>query len=488
MPIVASCRLDRMHRALVLAAAAALMALPAAGGAAKTDYAAVALNVLPPGQSGDLRFPRTASDQLRLYDGLTPRLGNVRPADLARYFKPERFGVVGRVVRTERPRSGVRILRDRWGVPHVYGRTRADVEFGAGYATAEDRFILMELLRGPGRLAALDVPGIDPFALATSGRQFVPSETSELRIAQQLSLIRSSGPKGRQLVADVRSYVAGINAYYQRLGQGLRPWTTTDVVAVAALLGANLGVGGGDEIRRSMFLDALETQFGAERGIALWHRLAQQQVSKAPVSVEGVFPYGKTPPGNGNVVLDDGSFQPSGGGSPAAFHFHNPVAASNALLVSARRSNTGHPLFVAGTQVGFTYPEQLLELDLHGGGINARGASFPGLSFYVLLGRGKDFAWSATSANSDIVDQYVETLCGGDDGHYLYKGECRAMTTVAAGVLKGTATQPDRKIVSPRPCTGRLPVTRESRDGASRSRRGARRAVANCSLRSHSRT
>jgi acyl-homoserine lactone acylase PvdQ len=58
--------------------------------------------------------------------------------------------VTGKVVRTERPRPGLRILRDRWDVPHGYGRTRADVEFGAGYATAEDRFILMELLRGPG--------------------------------------------------------------------------------------------------------------------------------------------------------------------------------------------------------------------------------------------------------------------------------------------------------------------------------------------------
>src|SRR6266566_4195372 len=116
----------------------------------------------------------------------------------------------------------------------------------------------------------------------------------------------------------------------------------------------------------------------------------------------------------------------------------------NALLVSARLSATHHPLFVAGPQVGYTYPEILLELDLHGGGIDARGASFPGLSFYVLLGRGKDFAWSATSANSDIVDHYIETLCGGDQVH---KGECRPMTTFDAGLLQGTAKEPEREIV-----------------------------------------
>lgn len=437
-----------MRRALVVAGLAALLSIPAAGGAPKLDYAAVALNVLPPGQSGSLRFPANASDQIPLYDGLTPRLGNVSARDLPKFFKPERFGVTGKIVRIERPRPGVRIERDRWGVPHVYGTTRANLEFGAGYATAADRFVLMELLRGPGRLAALDVPGLDPFALATAGRQFVPTQAADGRIAQQLSLIRGAGAKGQQLFRDVTNYVAGINAYYRRLNQGLRPWTTTDVIAVGSLLGANLGVGGGDEIRRSLFLNALQHRLGGGVGYDAWRWLAQKEIADAPVTIPSTFAYDAAPvPKNGNVVLDDGSFQPRGGGSPLAFHFHTPVGASNALLIGPSRSATKHPLFVAGPQVGYTYPELLLELDLHGGGIDARGASFPGLSFYVLLGRGKDFAWSATSANSDIVDQYVETLCGGDDVHYLYNGECRAMTTFDAGVLKGNGTQPDRQIV-----------------------------------------
>src|SRR5207253_6725192 len=166
-----------------------------------------------------------------------------------------------------------------------------------------------------------------------------------------------------------------------------------------------------------------------------------------PVSVDGTFGYDKElAPGPKNVVVDDGSFEPWGVPHTLAFQFQNPIAASNALLVSGRRSATHHPLLVAGPQVGYFFPQILLELDLHGGGIDARGASFPGLSMYVLLGRGKDFAWSATSANSDIVDQYVETLCG-DDTHYLFRGECRAMTTFDAGLLKRTATEPDRELV-----------------------------------------
>src|SRR5207244_10465604 len=129
-------------------------------------------------------FRPAASDQLKLYHGLTPRGGNVRPADLTKYFKPEQFGVSGKVVRTERPRPGLRILRDRWDVPHVYGRTRADVEFGAGYPTAEDRFILMELLRGPGRLAALDAPGPAPCDPAAEPRPLRTAPAARSAVTQ----------------------------------------------------------------------------------------------------------------------------------------------------------------------------------------------------------------------------------------------------------------------------------------------------------------
>ncbi len=431
---------------LLAVAGAALVATGAVGSTPRIDYAAVALNILPPGQSGDLRFPPTASDQLKLYDALTPRMGNVQAGDLTRYFKPERFGVTGKVVRTERPRQGVRIVRDTWDVPHVYGRTRAEVEFGAGYATAEDRYLFMELLRGPGRIAALDVPGVNPFGLALSGRQFVPTEATENFLRQEIDALRASGPSGRQVYADAVAYVDGVNSYYRM--HGLRLWTLEDVLAVGSLLGADLGVGGGDEYRRSEFLDALEHHFGADRGLTIWRELAQHEDPHTPVSVDGEFPYDtEEPPGPGNVVVDDGSFSPSGGGAPLTpLRYAAPIFASNALLVAARRSATHHPLFVAGPQVGYYFPEILLELDLHGGGIDARGAAFPGISFYIELGRGKDFAWSGTSASSDIIDHYVETLCG-DDMHYLYNGECRAMTTFDAGTLKATTAQPDRELV-----------------------------------------
>ena len=424
-----------------------VLALAPAAATPRLDYAKTALNVLPPGQSGSLSLPKNATDQLPLYDGLTPLRASVKAADLARYFKPEPLGLgKEKVVRTEDTgRSGLRVVRDRWGVPHIFGRTRADVEFGAGYATAEDRQIFMELLRGPGRIAALDVPGQNAFGLALTFRQFIPSTQTEAALRDQLDLVAKAGPKGRQLVADVRNYVAGINAYYKHAELPIAPWTPEDVIAVGALLGADLGVGGGAESSRSEFLSALQKQLGQAKGREVFDDLREQQDSGTPVSVDGTFRYpATTPTGSGNAVIDDGSFVPTGGGEDSLPQV--PLAMSNALLVSAKRSLTRHPLMVAGPQVGYTYPEILLEEDLQGGGIDARGASFPGLSFYVLLGRAKDYAWSATSANSDIVDHYVETLCG-DDTHYRYGGQCREMGTFDAGLLKGKGSISDQELV-----------------------------------------
>ena len=68
-----------------------------------------------------------------------------------------------------------------------------------------------------------------------------------------------------------------------------------------------------------------------------------------------------------------------------------------------------------GPQTAYYSPEILMELDLHGPeALHARGATFPGITLYILLGRGQDYAWSATTANTDVVDQFAEKLCEPD--------------------------------------------------------------------------
>ncbi len=435
--------MPRAFVALGLVVATAVTAAVALAASPK-DHAAQAWNVLPPGQAGGVAFTKNSTDQIALYEGLTLRRDRVTDADLRRYFKRETLGLGSeKAVRTERPRAGVTITRDRWGVPHVKGRTAEDVAFGAGWATAADRQLIMELLRGPGRIAALDAPGINAFAFALSGQNFRPSPATEARLAQQFDLLRAQGAQGRQAIRLIDAYVAGINAQYRKAGLPLTPWTRNDVVAVGGLMGAVFGSGGGQEVRRSQFLAMLQAKLGAEMGRRVWEDLRQRDDPEARVAVPGRFERPVRQVSEvGNVVVDAASFAPAG--LSAAETTRLPM--SNALLVGARRSTTGKPLFVAGPQVGHFYPGILLELDLEGGGFKARGAAFPGISFGILLGRGIDYAWSATSAGSDLVDEYVEALCGSDTA-YLHRGECRQMTTFDAGTIVGRPGEPDRQLV-----------------------------------------
>jgi acyl-homoserine lactone acylase PvdQ len=440
-----------MARALVLSLA--LFVLVPGSALAATDYGRGVYNVLPSGQYGGLPLTSNSADQIPLYDGLTPLYDQITAADIPKYFKPERFSVVGKPARTERPRKGLTIVRDSWDVPHITGKTRYDVEFGAGWVTAEDRGLFIETIRGPARVAALNVPGLDAFSLATSLRQFQPSRATEKFISDSVSPLKKD-KQGRQVLRDVDAYVAGINAYYRKTHNSAKPWTRNDVAAATALIGAVFGGAGGKEVASSRLLGALQAKLGPSAGFTTWRDLNENEDPDSFTTTTHSFPYNRAPATlqPGSPVVDPPAT--AGAAAAAAAPADPPHLMSNALLVGAKRSATGHPVFVMGPQVGYYYPGFLMELDLHGGGIDARGAAFPGVALYVLLGRGKDFSFSATSASGDVMDQFLEQLCNPDGSpatagstSYVYKGKCRRMGTFDAGVLKGAAGQADQRLV-----------------------------------------
>jgi len=423
---------------VALAAAFAIVLSPLEAATPKRDYAAAAWTILPPGENGSLSFDRNTTDQAKLYDGLTPLRGNVAPRDLRRFFKPAPLGLGSDTAqKRERPRAGVTIVRDSFGVAHVTGKTEADVAYGAGWVTAADRGLLLQLIRGPARVAAFDVPGLDPLALALSGKAFVPSAEAEAFLSNQIDALRAQGAIGRKVLAIANAYAAGINAWYRAKSIPAAPFTANDVIASAALIAARFGANGGQEVQNAMFLDALEARLGEADARRVFADLRETNNPEAPVTVPGSFPYELSPdnpPERRSVVIDDGSFT----GAP----LESPAFASNALLVGAKRSQTGHPLFVAGPQVGYFFPEFFAEMELAGAGFATRGAVFPGVPF-VLIGRGPDFAWSATSSQADNIDLFAETLCD-DDRHYLYRGQCEPMRRFFVGTLKaqGSPDQP----------------------------------------------
>lgn len=430
-------RVTPIGRAVALGAAA-LLALPLAASA--KDYADTALNVIPSGQWGGLGAPPAATDQARMYDGLTPLFDQVTTDDLQKYFKPQTFGTAGQCPCTvERvPRRGVRIVRDAQNVPHITGRNRLDLDWAAGWVLAQDRSLLLAAGRYPARFAALDAPGIDAFGLVTSLSSVRVTEQADRIIErEQTAALKAAGPEGRAVLRDIDEYVKGINARLEFDRSAMEPFERVDVYAVNALAGQIFGQGGGDETRRSMLLDGLRRQLGATEGQRVWDDLAEHLDADTPVTIGKRFPYEQVPRrASGNVVIDNGSMNAGELRATATSRIaHRDM--SNFLILSGRRSTNGHPLFVAGPQIGYFYPGLTLEMDLRAPGIQARGAAMPGGAGNLLIGRGQDYAWSLTSAGSDTNDQFVETLCGGSRTKYRYKGRCRTMGTVNAGTIAG---------------------------------------------------
>jgi acyl-homoserine lactone acylase PvdQ len=465
--------------ALALASASDAPGAPPPGAAAIPPYGAQDAggfrNVLPPGEAGTDNvaqlaqfeatgaYPPHWTDQQPLYDGLIQGAEGLTDATIPDYYKDATFGVKpADVESTTKPRSDVTILRDKqYGIPHIYGTTREGTMFGTGYAGAQDRLFLMDILRHTGRAQLSSFIGGSPSNRAMDRAQWQFAPYTEADLQRQIDEAgKFYGDAGRKLVADVKSYVAGINAYvndakadpslmpaeYAALGKLPQAWKATDVVAEASLIGGIFGKGGGRELDSAQLMQAFEKRFGKKAGRRAWSGFRSKNDPEAPTTVSARFPYetGSAFAKRGLALPDRGSVRPAPVAPPvpekasasAQGEFgdigaqlmqdlHMPHA-SNWELISARESDTGHPIGVLGPQVGYYDPQILMEMDVHGPGIDARGATFPGVNLYVLLGHGRDYAWSATTATSDNVDTFAEVLCR-DSFHYRYKGRCLPM-------------------------------------------------------------
>jgi acyl-homoserine lactone acylase PvdQ len=437
------------------------------------DHAVTALNILPPGQGEYQNGAEQAagqqsphnSDQIAPYDKMVQGAPDITAQDLGQYFKDATFGVKPDDIEREySPRAGVVVLRDAgYGVPHVYGATRDDVMFGAGYVSAEDRLFMMDTLRHVARGRMSEFLGASEANLASDRAVYMNSGYSEEELEGMVERVKSLDPELGPIVhADLMAYVAGINQYiaeartdptklpaeYEALQLLPEDWKPTDTAAVASLIGSQLGVGGGDEVDNAAFVGALMKEgfsFSQARRILRDFNLPDDP--ETPVTTRTRFEWntdlGKVNEASIAFPDDPAAIRQQAKAARLPDHvdapwgeirLRVPDGMSNAVLIGASKSRSGRPLGVIGPQVAYWSPEILMELDLHGPGIDARGVGFPGISLYVLLGRGTDYAWSATSAGGDQVDTFVERLCdpgGGepteDSTGYMKKGKCVEM-------------------------------------------------------------
>ena len=441
---------------LVLAIAPALAGV-AQGGQGKPRKPDTARYILPPGNFGGLPTTPNSTDQLPLYSGLTPLRDDVTKADINNLFLPEDFKPIGETEEIDTGEPGLRLLYDEYGIPHVYGDTRYDVAFGAGWATARDRQLLIQLGRGPARAAIADIPNLNAFGLVLSGQQFVPSpETEALVTDQRKLLVDTYGAEGKQIIDDARAYADGINANWEANGINQPPATVNDVIAVTAFIGSIFGAGGGGEALNGELLEKLQAELGPGEGMRAWNDVMLAADPEAPTTTDKRFPYRAFTGGpiEGSVTIDPDSIEEIDPTPPAAAAGATeegvPGAAparkqaSNWLLASRGRSDSGNSLAVMGPQLGYFYPEIVQQIDLHGPGIKAQGAAVPGLAMYILVGRTPNYAWSLTSAGHDVRDVYAEKLCEPDGSeptrdsdHYMFDGNCREFVHFNAGTLNG---------------------------------------------------
>lgn len=431
--------------------------------------------------------PTDSDNQIAPYNDLVYGSDSLTDANLEDYYLDESFGIrPSDVVRTEHPDPTVDVViyRDRNDIPHIYGASLDAMAYGAGYAGAEDRLFLMDVLRhyGEGDLMSFvgtscDYESMDYQAIMSKG--YTRADLQE----QLDAMPRRFGTVGSELVSMIDSYVAGINRYialakrnpsmmpveYLATHSTPAPWRPTDIVAISTLIALE-ATGGGAEVQNAALYEYLQSTFGTSAATSIFGDLKEQNDPAAPTVIPNRYPYmipsGIDPsltamPDDAPMSLDELAGAPqeltagcSGGGvsqveqasggtstSALAQQLAQGVAVgngsadeSNAVVISAAHSTDRHPIAVFGPELGYYDPEILMQEDLHAPGYDAAGAAFPGANFVVELGRGTDYAWSATVASTDQVDMRAEKICNPDGGapqpegtYYEFQGRCVAM-------------------------------------------------------------
>lgn len=319
------------------------------------------------------------------------------------------------------------IIRDNYGVPHVFAEAKEDLAFGAGYAMAQDRLWQADVMRRlpAGRLAELGLATIEEDA-EMRGLWYGPDELLDIYNAWD------PGPEYAHLKPMIEAYVEGINVYIddalaafysgdwslmpiEYVANGLvsylEPFTVADVVAVTVLMAWRFGGTGGNEGELYEALLTLQAMHDEMPGGAIWNDLFPLNDPGAPVTIpDQVY---EAPP------LDPLAFEFSSDISGLVEEYEESRArqdglmeslgiptkfGSNAVPISPGLSATGNALQLGGPQMGYSVPQIVYEIGLHGDGINAVGMAFPSSGPFILIGVSEYGAWTSTTGASDVMD------------------------------------------------------------------------------------
>ena len=271
------------------------------------------------------------------------------------------------VARWEQLAGRVEIVRDDWGIPHVFGKSDADAVFGMIYAQAEDDFNRIEVnyLNSMGRLAEAEGEAeiwrdlrmklfIDPVAIQA---QFKAS------------------PAWLQTLCT--AWADGLN-YYLHMHPETKPRVLARFEPWMALTFSEGSIGGDIE---DVSLKDLEAFYGAP-------------VTGAPVATADVSP------------AQAERFAPA-----------NEPTGSNGIAIAPQNTANKHALLLINPHTSFFFREEAQMVSEEG--LNAYGAATWG-QFFIYQGFNAHAGWMHTSSGADVIDEYAETVAKKGDG-WVYR-------------------------------------------------------------------
>ncbi len=333
------------------------------------------------------------------------------------------------------------IVRDNYGVPHIFANTKEGLAFGAGYAMAQDRLWQADLFRRDafGSLAEFGFASInDDYRTRTLGY-------SKEELFEVFEEWVPSKPEAK-LKEMMLAYVDGINQYIYEAHMNpalipieyllldllpIEPFTIADCASIIVMMAWRFGGTGGGELGHAARFQALNATYDEDTAWAIFNDLYPQVDPGAPTTIPSQgshYPQGPiqssipTLPDNINEIYEQVI-----GATKAQEQLSESLGlptkfGSNAWMVRPKKSKTGNAMQVGGPQMGHTIPQIVHELGLHGAGINAVGMAMP-FAPVIIIGASDFGAWTSTTGSSDLIDTYIEVLNPENHTQYWYNGE-----------------------------------------------------------------
>lgn len=334
------------------------------------------------------------------------------------------------------------VLRDPWGIPHVFADTDAGAFQGLGYATAEDRAFQMtySLRIIQGRLAEVigDV------------RQMNRNETSldHDRKMRTFGFHRAAQRTASRLDPEtlglLQAYCDGVNAYFREHRDGLHPlfaqtglqpepWTPADCLASWWHLGQFFASDGTRDLiaGRNEAAGQRPGRFaggqppGRGEGRPGERPVAPADLKPLPPDDEPAVVKRTDVPGEWiervSRYAREHVQSSSGGDGPAGPKF------SHAWVVGGQRTTTRSSVLVSDPQTPVRNPSLFYEFHVQGRTFNARGIGVPG-SPIILIGFTDQVAWGVTALGADQADLFQLDTDSARPDHYRFDGQWRPMT------------------------------------------------------------